>query len=147
MSFKYLIFCLGLSLLAGCSPMKVKDCKDANWKDIGFNDGANGRSVWLKSRSEVCAKANITPNKQAYFEGYKIGSRLYCTIENGVDYGRTGHDLPIGVCTDPILAKRFQRGYVIGYRFFQDLEDQRARYRWLHSHYHKHSHHKHRHKK
>ncbi len=140
---KKLILLLSASLLVACSPMKPKDCVNANWKEIGFNDGAQGRSVWLDSRSKVCAAVNIKPNTKAYLEGHKLGSRLYCTIENGVAYGRTGHDLPIGVCTEPAMAKQFQRGYAIGYRVFQDLEDLRERRRWLHHLHHGHHHHKH----
>lgn len=142
---KELILLVSTSLLVACSPMKPKDCANANWKDIGFNDAAQGRSVWLNSRSKVCARVNIKPNAKAYLEGHRLGSRLYCTIENGVEYGRTGHDLPIGVCTEPALAKQFQRGYAIGYEIFQDLEDLRERRFWLHGFRHGYGHHHHGH--
>jgi len=91
---------LGLSvlgsiyLLAGCATLSKQECLVGDWQAIGYNDGVAGHySDRLASHTEACAKANVTPNYQAWERGRKLGLQQYCTINNAYNIGRRGRQL------------------------------------------------------
>ena len=109
-------------LLSSCSTMKPQECVGANWKDIGYNDAIQGRTVWLKSRTEACAKINLQPDTKAYLAGYRSGEKQFCTFRNGFIYGRRGAIEP-NICKSTELAKPFNNGYKEGWGEYQDELD------------------------
>ncbi len=121
-----LLFCL---LISSCSTMKPQECVGANWKEIGYKDAIQGRSVWLKSRTQACAKLNLRPDTKAYLSGYRNGEKQFCTFKNGYRYGRRGAIEP-NICKSPELAKPFNKGYKEGWSEYQDELD---RLEWLYS--------------
>jgi len=91
---------LGLSvlgsiyLLAGCATLSKQECLVGDWQAIGYNDGVAGHySGRLASHTKACAKANVTPNYQAWEHGRKLGLQQYCTISNAYNIGRRGRQL------------------------------------------------------
>jgi len=114
-----LLFCLALS---SCSNMKPQECIGANWKDIGYNDAIQGRTVWLKSRTQACSKINLKPNASAYLAGHQAGSKRFCTYNTGFAYGRRG-EIRTNICKSPELAKAFNAGYKEGWSAYQDELD------------------------
>lgn len=105
-----LLCCL---LLSSCSNMKPEECRNANWRDIGYNDAIKGRSILLNNHTKACAKVNLTPNKKAYTTGHKLGSKKFCTYKNGFIIGRRGKD-KTEICITPELAKPYYGGYKEG---------------------------------
>ncbi|KAG1652824.1 Glutathione hydrolase 1 proenzyme [Nymphon striatum] len=104
-----------------------------------------GRGIWLTGHTKACAKTGVVPNKNAYIAGHRAGSRVFCTFENGVKFGRSG-DIPRRICTDPALQKPFYSGYEVGRDIYLELEELRERMLerqyWLNHHrHHKHRHH------
>lgn len=79
--------------LAGCaSGMSKKQCLYADWRAIGYEDGAAGRDASaIGSRRAACAdKARVTPDMTAYLAGRKQGLDEFCRPANGFDYGSKG---------------------------------------------------------
>lgn len=117
--------------------MNAKDCQGTNWRDKGYSDALKGRGVWLEGHTKACAKVSVVPNKNAYLAGHNAGSRVFCTFENGVNFGRSG-DIPRGVCTAPELQQPFYTGYRVGRDIYLELEELRERMLdrqlWLNSH-------------
>ncbi len=125
------------SLLSACATMNVKDCQGTNWRDKGFNDALKGRGIWLTGHTKACAKAGVVPNKNSYIAGHNAGSRVFCTFDNGVRFGRSG-DIPRRICTAPELQQPFYSGYEVGRELYLELEELRERMLerqyWLNNH-------------
>ncbi|MCB2113050.1 MAG: DUF2799 domain-containing protein [Parvularculaceae bacterium] len=78
---------------AGCaSGMSKDECLYADWRAIGFEDGAAGRDATAVSQRRVaCAeKAGVTPDMQAYLSGRDEGLDQFCRPANGFDVGSRG---------------------------------------------------------
>lgn len=136
------------SLLSACATMNAKECQGTNWRDKGYSDALKGRGIWLTGHTKACAKVGVVPNRNAYIAGHRAGSRVFCTFENGVTFGRSG-DIPRRICTAPALQKPFYSGYEVGRDIYLELEELRERMLerqlWLNSHrrhHHKHDNHR-----
>ena len=91
--------------LAGCETMTISECQVADWRRVGFDDGARGESDRrLAAHTESCAKAGIRPQPQAYRRGWDDGIERFCTAANGWREGLQGNASQAGVC-------RGQSGY------------------------------------
>jgi hypothetical protein len=85
-------------MLAGCASMSKNECLYADWRAIGFEDGANGApATAVASRRQACAKAGVTPDMHAYLAGRDQGLVEYCTPANGFSAGESGYAYS-GVC-------------------------------------------------
>ncbi|MDP3740581.1 MAG: DUF2799 domain-containing protein [Hyphomonadaceae bacterium] len=92
-----LLACSCLSL-AGCASMSKSECVYADWRAIGYEDGANGHTASvISSRRQACAKAGVTPDMDAYLAGRDAGLAEYCTPANGFSTGESGYSYN-GVC-------------------------------------------------
>ncbi len=77
--------------LAGCASMSKKDCENADWRTIGYNDGARGIYFTnLDSYRKRCSEYQIAPDANAYQTGWNQGIRSYCTSDNGYRAGIAG---------------------------------------------------------
>lgn len=90
-----LICMLALLLLTititGCASMSKQDCETADWHTIGYNDGARGDFYSnLDNYRKRCAGFQITPDTNAYQNGWNQGIRSYCTGEIGYRIGMAG---------------------------------------------------------
>ncbi len=108
-------------LMSSCATMTPNECKNADWKSIGYKDGAKGRAVRLSRHANACAKTHITPDKKRYILGYKQGEKMFCTYDNGLGKGSTNGDIS-DICMTPSLKKDFQRGYRKGKRIYAKKE-------------------------
>lgn len=88
--------------LGGCATMSAQECLSADWRQIGYEDGSQGRAAaFLQQRRSDCLdKANIAPDGRAYEQGRLDGLKLYCTPENGFRIGASGGNEP-HVCDGP----------------------------------------------
>ena len=136
-----LLCCL---LLSSCSSMKPEECRNANWRDIGYNDAMQGRTVLLKNHTQACSKINLTPNKKAYLAGHQAGSKKFCTYKNGFIFGRRGNDTS-NICITPELTKPFYGGYKDGLEVYRRELYLRERMFEMRERFH-HNRHKHKHK-
>lgn len=85
-------------LLQACATLTQSECETADWRGIGFEDGAEGRLVSYVSRHrKSCAEYGISPDLARYREGHAQGVAEYCTPENGFVQGNRGREYN-GVC-------------------------------------------------
>ena len=65
-----------VGVVSGCSTMSADECVTADWRTIGYEDGAKGREASAISRHrKACAKHGVTANFDAYEEGRHEGLR------------------------------------------------------------------------
>lgn len=69
--------CLLLTLgLTACSSMTTTQCRQADWRVLGWLDGQNGELPSnLLTYQQQCAGHGVNPDRYAYIEGWHAGSR------------------------------------------------------------------------
>ena len=87
---------------SGCASMSKEECVTADWRAIGYEDGAAGLPVSAVSgRRQACAKkAGVGVDMAAYTAGRGEGLSLYCRPSNGYSVGSRG-GFYHGVCVGP----------------------------------------------
>lgn len=94
-----LVFVTSLFLvLTGCATLGKDECNNANWKIIGYEDGAAGHATSrIGKHRKACAKHNISPDLALYNTGHSEGVIEYCKPLNGFNVGTRGKQYK-GVC-------------------------------------------------
>jgi len=109
--------CVAL-LAAGCATMDKSECRAADWRSVGFEDGAAGRQLgYIASHRRSCAEHGVTPDLEAYRDGHAIGARQFCTPANGFRQGRAGRGYG-GICPAD-LAGEFLAAHATGQRLHE----------------------------
>ena len=103
-----------LSLLAGgCATLDKSECREADWKIIGLEDGARGRPLdYIGNHRKACAEHGVTPDLAKYKRGHASGLQQFCTPDNGFSLGRAG-GAHKNVCPSA-LSGGFLAGYDTG---------------------------------
>ena len=105
--------------------MDKDECRTADWRAIGLEDGAQGRALeHLGEHRKACAKHNVTPDTDRYIAGRTEGLATYCTPDNGYRIGRTGETYR-GVCPElsiPAFVAAYNRGREL-YDLHKRLDD------------------------
>jgi Protein of unknown function (DUF2799) len=84
--------------LAGCAGMSEQQCAVTDWRSVGFEDGAAGRTVSaVGNYRQACSKYGYTPDLDAYRTGHAEGVEVYCRPGRGFEVGRSGQRYQ-GVC-------------------------------------------------
>lgn len=116
--------------LAGCETMSKDECRSADWAQVGYQDGREGRArSRIESITESCTKTNVAPDRERYFIGRNKGLREYCTPAHGFELGKNGA-IYSRVCP-PESANGFEASYKNGHRIYDasqvvsKLEDKR----------------------
>ena len=119
---------LALSIGGGCATMSESECMTADWREIGRNDGLEGkRQNELARHHEACGRYGITPDQDSYTEGRKLGLAVYCTQDSGYWEGRNGSGYQ-RVCPGN-LEPSFLDGYRAGQAVYNAIETVRS-IRW-----------------
>jgi transposase-like protein len=112
-----LIVLLGL-VVSGCASMNEDECRVADWRAIGYEDGVRGVAAsHIGERREACAEHGIAPDFAAYQKGRDEGLREYCTPASGYRLGRKGQSLS-AVCPADLRAD-FRDAYKSGREIHQ----------------------------
>jgi hypothetical protein len=127
----YLILpALAAMLLAGCETMSKEECLSADWYQVGYKAGKEGRErSHIEYVAESCAKAGVTPDRELYFAGREEGVGEYCSPRHAFSLGINGSYYN-AVCP-PETARSFESYYDEGRRIFdarqhvQNLEAER----------------------
>jgi hypothetical protein len=103
--FKPLILAGCAVILSSCASLSPEQCRNADWRQIGFTDGANGEPASrLQSHASACSNADIKPDLDAYLSGRMEGLHGYCQPENGFEVGRRGRPDNVGDCPPHLRA-------------------------------------------
>lgn len=104
--------------LSGCATLNQAQCNDADWLQIGQQDGAAGRPLsYADKHHSACSKHGINVDFSRYNEGRMLGLGSYCSAESGYQTGLKGLEYA-GVCPDG-QAKDFTSAYVKGLQLKQ----------------------------
>lgn len=82
---------LCLLALGGCATLTADQCKVADWRALGVQDGAlgHGESRFL-TYAKDCAAADVTPDRLAWEAGRQEGLLQFCTPEGAYAAGVDG---------------------------------------------------------
>ena len=107
-----------LALAACASGMNSAECVTADWRAIGYEDGAQGRGTGsFGARRKACAEHGVTPDFQAYMAGRYKGLAQFCRPQNGYRLGTKGYRYT-GVCPFE-LESEFQAAHTDGFGLYQ----------------------------
>ena len=96
---------LALLALGGCATLTADQCKIADWRALGVEDGALGhRESRFLDYSKDCAGAGVTPDRTAWQAGRAEGLRQFCTPRGAYSAGVDGRPFR-GRCS-PELAEQ-----------------------------------------
>lgn len=114
-----LILLTGLiSQLLACASMSKQECMTANWRSIGYEDGASGRpEMTIQAHRKACAKINITPDLPLYQQGHREGVRVYCKNTSAAYELGTQGGAYYKVCPAD-LEPKFLQAYRLGQELF-----------------------------
>jgi hypothetical protein len=105
-------------ILSGCETMTRDQCAVADWQQIGYKDGSEGRPrARIEEHARACAQAGMDVDRVRYFNGHDKGLGYYCTPSNGLRVGRAGQPY-YDVCP-PHMAPGFLEPYRYGREIYQ----------------------------
>jgi hypothetical protein len=82
-------------LLPGCATMYEQECNTADWEAVGYADGYTAKPIEHgETYADACAAHDVTPDMQAYEQGYDKGIRTYCTPDLAYNMGKSGSPVP-----------------------------------------------------
>ncbi len=103
-------------LLSSCATLDREECINANWRLIGYEDGARGRwPDYVGKHREACADYNVMPDMEAYLQGRGEGLTQYCRPQNGFRLGKKGGSYH-GICPDALESE-----FMDAYRYGKDV--------------------------
>lgn len=114
------VLALGLicAVLGGCASLSKKQCLNADWQTIGFEDGTRGiLEQRIGDHRKACAEYGVTPDLKLYRLGHEQGLKSFCTPHNGFQRGQNGSSYN-GVCP-PELEESFLVGFRAGRELHQ----------------------------
>lgn len=86
-------------VVSSCSTLSKDECKTANWRTIGYGDGAKGyKASRISQHRSACAEYGVSPNLNAYNTGRSEGLGHYCVPSTAYNKGLYGYSYN-GVCT------------------------------------------------
>jgi hypothetical protein len=84
-----------LALSGGCATMGEDECTTADWRAVGYEDGAAGRAPdRIGEYRQACARYGVSPDLDAWLAGREAGLATYCQPENGFRVGARGAGYP-----------------------------------------------------
>ena len=109
---------ISLTLTSCTSSMNSVECAMADWRAIGYEDGAQGRGPnKFGERRMACAGHGVTPDFEAYMGGRDKGLAQFCRPQNGYRLGVRGYRYT-GVCPSE-QEPAFQAAHIDGYGLYQ----------------------------
>jgi hypothetical protein len=105
-------------LITGCaSGLSKQECRLADWRTIGYEDGLQGLpQSRIGGHRKACAEYGVALNLDAYRSGWDEGVRRYCQPGSGYRLGRSGVRYN-GVCPAG-LEPGFLQAYASGHEIY-----------------------------
>ena len=107
--------------LSGCASLDKYECLNADWRTLGYQDGARGKVAdVIGNYRKDCAKHGVAPDLDAYTAGRDEGLLEYCREANGFRIGYAGK-IYQGVCPQDL-----EYDFKVGYRDGRELYELNA---------------------
>ena len=110
------IFTSSCLVLSGCATLGKDECLYADWRTIGYEDGARGfPASRIGNHREACAKHGIAPDFAFYEQGRLQGLQEYCTLQQGYVLGVSGK-VYSDVCPgnlEPAFLEGYSQGRIV----------------------------------
>jgi len=98
--------------------MSEAECRAADWRTVGFGDGAVGAGPDRISRYRSdCAAHGVAPDLDAYRSGREAGLREFCRPRKAYDLARSGK--PYRPICPSELEPEFRASYEAGQRVYR----------------------------
>lgn len=108
---RILTLLLLITTLYGCASLDEGECRRGNWKELGENNGRDGKNLY-NAHMKACKEYGILPDPKLYRTGFREGVKSYCTPENGLKVGIAGESYN-KVCPRS-LERKFLKKYNLG---------------------------------
>ncbi len=95
------LFLLGLLTACASTTLTVEECRAADWRATGVEDGRSGRAAAYFARYVEECQGQGAPDRSVWAAGREEGLLFYCTPAGAYAAGREGR-VYAGVCPDPI---------------------------------------------
>lgn len=124
------------SALSGCASMTPEQCRVADWRQVGIQDGAQGAVLQsqLGGYAEDCGKVGVRPDAARYQQGWDIGMQGFCTPQTGWREGLQGNGHKADRCNGRPQEPGFRRALDAGtelYRTRQKIQSNESEIRRL----------------
>lgn len=107
-----------LIALGGCAGMDAGECRTADWRAIGYEDGVQGRDpASFGTYRKACAEHGVSADLDAYLGGRGEGLEHFCRPQNGYRLGAAGN--PYGGVCPLALEAGFVAAHAEGYGLYQ----------------------------
>lgn len=102
---------LSTGLISACATLDRADCEAGQWQEIGYRDGARGRShdVFLGLHDKACAKHGVSVDQTVYKQGYQVGVADFCQPPTGYRLGRNEENY------NYICPAELERNFLVAY--------------------------------
>ena len=118
------LFVTGGLLLAGCEtgpPISPAQCSVADWRAVGYQDGAAGRAPErFVALQQACAAAGLGADQALYMSGREEGLTAFCQPERGFRLGLDGNGY--NTACPPELDVAFRYAHDDGKRAYTALQ-------------------------
>jgi hypothetical protein len=108
-----ILLTLTVTALTGCASMSQNECTTADWRTIGYEDGAAGYgSERMAQHRKACADHGVRLDLDAYQAGRTLGLNEYCQPQNAYRVGSYGSSYK-GVCPaelEPAFVAAYEAG-------------------------------------
>ena len=128
---KHIFIFASITLItSACSTMNKNECLNADWRTIGYSDGARGyKATRIGQHSSACAEYGVRPDLNAYNSGRDEGLVQFCTSTTGYSKGLHGYSYN-GVCArhnEGAFLEAYNYGLTI-YKAKQRLQTLKTKY-------------------
>lgn len=105
------IIILSTGFISACATLNQADCEAGQWQEIGYRDGARGRShdVFLGLHDKACAKHGVNVDRSVYKQGYLVGVADFCQPPTGYRLGRNEENY------NYICPAELERSFLVAY--------------------------------
>ncbi len=101
------------TLISACTVMSEEECRYADWRVVGYEDGNAGQGIdRFTNYRTTCADFGVVPDFDAWQAGREQGLQQYCQPRQGFTLGESGRDYN-GVCAGE-LEPDFLEAYRMG---------------------------------
>lgn len=101
-----------LFALTSCATLNEEECRSADWRELGHQDGAAGKTMsHIQEHRRACGEHKLPVDEQQWHAGWAQGIRLYCTPENGLLQGKQGRNYRNSCPAD--LNAGFESAYMV----------------------------------